>query len=231
MRLRSIQTDQEIGVGQVVEFLPGRKGDHIDWGKITDINLSAGCVWVRWPDGARASVEPWAIGAYFGNHPKTLAKRKHGQTKKQAQAEANKAADARENSLAGGRCSSTGLTGDARRAVEQARDMRGARAGTVQMKITDVDPAAGSFTIGPTYVFEMDEKANLHAARRQILVIDHEFDAIVAGLRLLAREVAAGRIVFPSDESDIGDIWTNAGEHEGLPAEDIHKLADRLLGN
>ena len=67
--------------------------------------------------------------------------------------------------------------------------------------------------------------------RRRLLVTGPEFDAIVAGLRLLAREVAAGNVVYPHDEVDIGDIWTNAGEHEGLPAEDIHKLADRLLGN
>ena len=81
------------------------------------------------------------------------------------------------------------------------------------------------------FVGSMSMQWNLKPGEQSLIVTGPEFDAIVAGLRLLACEIDCNRVVYPSDEGDIGDIWTNAGEHEGLPAEDIHKLADRLLGN
>ena len=51
-----------------------------------------------------------------------------------------------------------------------------------------------------------------------------EYDAALAGLRLLARELAAGRV--SPDDNDIGQIMTNGMEHPGLTAEQIHALAD-----
>ncbi|UTC28663.1 hypothetical protein MARCHEWKA_01500 [Brevundimonas phage vB_BpoS-Marchewka] len=51
-----------------------------------------------------------------------------------------------------------------------------------------------------------------------------EYDAAMAGLRLLARELAAGRVA--PDDNDIGQILTNGMEHPGLSAEQIHDLAD-----
>lgn len=62
--------------------------------------------------------------------------------------------------------------------------------------------------------------------QHQLLVSAKEFDAIVAGLRLLAYERPR------MQEGDgIIDILTNAGAHEGLSAEEINELADRLLEN
>ncbi|USN14384.1 hypothetical protein KABACHOK_05710 [Brevundimonas phage vB_BpoS-Kabachok] len=51
-----------------------------------------------------------------------------------------------------------------------------------------------------------------------------EYDAALAGLRLLARELAAGRVA--PDDNDIGQILTNGMEHPGLSAEQVHALAD-----
>lgn len=55
-----------------------------------------------------------------------------------------------------------------------------------------------------------------------------EQDAIFAGLRLLAREMDAGN-VSPND-GDVGEILTNAGAHDGLTADAVSGLCDRLLG-
>ncbi len=246
MKLVSIETNHAIKVGQVVEFLPnaGAPGSII-WVKIKAIESSSGTVRLASADGMIREdygYQPNSIGAKF-----VSPQRPHSMTKKHAADIENKIADRKENSLGGGRCSSTGLSGDARRMMEDfaargltptgrqppkpemqdlpARDMHGARAGVPQMRITDIDPAAGSFTIGPTYVFELDEKANLHSARRQILVDGPEFDAILAGLRLLAA-------ALPEMQEDDGilDILTSAGEHAGLSAEEINELGDRLKG-
>ncbi len=53
-----------------------------------------------------------------------------------------------------------------------------------------------------------------------------ELDAVLAGLRLLVRDMDHGN-VFPND-GDIGDILTNAGQHEGLSIEEIDDLTERL---
>lgn len=56
---------------------------------------------------------------------------------------------------------------------------------------------------------------------------DQELDAVLAGLRLLALEVEAGNVKFSEDDG-IADIWTCSGDHDGLPPDRIHALADRL---
>lgn len=66
-------------------------------------------------------------------------------------------------------------------------------------------------------------------------VTAEEFDAIVAGLRLLGCALLPGSAeayghVSPND-GDIGDILTNSGEHAGLTSEQVDALCDRLLGS
>jgi hypothetical protein len=53
-----------------------------------------------------------------------------------------------------------------------------------------------------------------------------EFDAILAGLRLLGQAVVRERMT--SHHFDVSQVWTNAGKHEGLPAKAIEALATRL---
>ena len=66
-----------------------------------------------------------------------------------------------------------------------------------------------------------------------VLKSDAEYDAIIAALRLLAagldkpsNDPAAVR----PDDGDIGEILTNGGAHEGLSRDQVHDLADWLLG-
>lgn len=54
-----------------------------------------------------------------------------------------------------------------------------------------------------------------------------EYDAVIAGLRMLAAGVGTGAV--SADDGDIGEILTNGGAHSGLSAEEIHDLCDRLL--
>lgn len=51
-----------------------------------------------------------------------------------------------------------------------------------------------------------------------------QYDAALAGARLLARALKAGDLE-PND-GDIGDILTNSGAHAGLSAQAIHAMAD-----
>lgn len=53
-----------------------------------------------------------------------------------------------------------------------------------------------------------------------------EYDAVLAGLRLLARELDAGRVA--ADDNDVGQILTCGMQHPGLAAKQIHALADAL---
>lgn len=55
-----------------------------------------------------------------------------------------------------------------------------------------------------------------------------QFDAILAGLRLLAEHVASGAV--HADDGGIGAIWSDDGQHEGLDPGAIHDLADSLNG-
>ncbi len=55
-----------------------------------------------------------------------------------------------------------------------------------------------------------------------------QFAAVLAGLRLLAANVASGSM--KREFCDIGEIWTDCGDHEGLDAEEIQKLGDQLNG-
>ena len=50
-----------------------------------------------------------------------------------------------------------------------------------------------------------------------------ERDAVLAGLRLLQNELMNGAI-----DADIDLIYTNCGEHGGLPVSEIDELAERL---
>lgn len=52
-----------------------------------------------------------------------------------------------------------------------------------------------------------------------------EYDAMLAGLRLLARALQT-RQVTPDDD-DVGSILTNSGEHAGLTSDDVYSLGDR----
>lgn len=54
-----------------------------------------------------------------------------------------------------------------------------------------------------------------------------EFNALIASLRLLSAAMSGG-LVKPND-GDIGDVLTDSGTHEGLNAEQIHNLCDRIL--
>lgn len=54
-----------------------------------------------------------------------------------------------------------------------------------------------------------------------------QFDAIIAGLRLLQSSLDAGT-VEPND-GDIGDILTCSGEHQGLDAAQIDEFCSGLL--
>lgn len=53
-----------------------------------------------------------------------------------------------------------------------------------------------------------------------------EYDAVLAGLRLLARELDAGRVA--PDDNDIGQILTCGAAHPGLDSGQIHALADAM---
>lgn len=55
-----------------------------------------------------------------------------------------------------------------------------------------------------------------------------QFDALLAGLRLLAASIQGGLV--RANDGEIGEIWTNMGEHEGLPLDDIQDLGDELNG-
>lgn len=55
-----------------------------------------------------------------------------------------------------------------------------------------------------------------------------QFDAVLAGLRLLAANIASG--VVHKYDGDIGAIWTNDGEHDGLNVTAIQELGDTLNG-
>lgn len=54
-----------------------------------------------------------------------------------------------------------------------------------------------------------------------------QFDAILAGLRLLQSSLDSGA-VKPND-GDIGDILTCDGDHAGLSAAEVDALANSLL--
>lgn len=54
-----------------------------------------------------------------------------------------------------------------------------------------------------------------------------EYDAVIAGLRMLALGVEGGTV--SADDGDIGEILTDGGAHSGLSAEEIHDLCGRLL--
>lgn len=57
-------------------------------------------------------------------------------------------------------------------------------------------------------------------------ISDSEYDAILAGLRLLQAALEAGD-VEPND-GDVGDILTCAGSHAGLTVEQIESLIDDM---
>jgi hypothetical protein len=159
--LHSKQGGPEIRCGSVVQNLITRD---LTWVKVVEIDpfhnrvKLSGLIPEPWCDWR----SPDDIGAYYR--------------------------DPVENSLAGGRCSSTGLAGHARQVIE-------------------APPRAD----------------------RRLTVSGPELDAIMAGLRLLAREVEAGRVKF-ADDDHIGYIWTDSGEHDGLPPEALDHLAARLSG-
>lgn len=59
-----------------------------------------------------------------------------------------------------------------------------------------------------------------------LAISSRQYDALLAGLRLLARDIDKG-LVEPND-GDVGDILTCAGAHAGLSAEQIHAFGDAL---
>jgi hypothetical protein len=55
-----------------------------------------------------------------------------------------------------------------------------------------------------------------------------EFDATLAALRLLATALHKGEVA--PDDGDVGDILTCSGDHPGLTSEEVHDIADRMVG-
>lgn len=53
-----------------------------------------------------------------------------------------------------------------------------------------------------------------------------ERDALIAAIRLLQREMEAGRVA--ADDGDIGEILTNSGEHRGLSVNALDLLCNRV---
>ena len=195
--LVSIETGRRIAVGEVVQDItaPG-----LAWVKVKAVNSIEGLVQLSGlkPIPWQAWHAPADIGAYFRG-PK-------------------------ENSLAGGRCSSTGLSGHARvvamtpmphtegREVQEGSNMQQVP------KVLDLTPLE---TIPSGWTDASDQHS--------LTVSGPELDAILAGLRLLAREVGAGNVKF-SDDDLIGHVWTNSGDHDGLAPDALIALADRLNG-
>src|SRR5471030_1193685 len=64
------------------------------------------------------------------------------------------------------------------------------------------------------------------AAVRLPAVAPEQFDALLAGLRLLAHELGAGR--FNAHHEAAGEAYTNDGEHDGLALGGVQAL-DKLL--
>ena len=52
-----------------------------------------------------------------------------------------------------------------------------------------------------------------------------ETDAVLAGLRLLQRELMGG---WPEMSTDVEQIYTNTGAHAGLGVEEIDELCERI---
>lgn len=80
-------------------------------------------------------------------------------------------------------------------------------------KFDDLDALANGDDAG-------HQKAVMHVTRRQ-------YDAIVASLRLLAREMEKGT-VSPND-GDLGDIMTCSGDHRGMSLEEVTLFCDGIL--
>ena len=121
------------------------------------------------------------------------------------------------NSLAGGR------------PTEVARDMRGARAGIKTVTETRYPPAAWPFPVKQAELIRPDRfglgPPILGTIHYNVCVTRPELDAITAGLRLLAYERPR-----MAEDDGILDILTNAGKHDGLTADQINALGDRLQG-
>lgn len=54
-----------------------------------------------------------------------------------------------------------------------------------------------------------------------------EFDALIASLRLLSAGMSGGLV--RADDGDIGDILTDSGTHDGLSADEVDSLCERIL--
>lgn len=70
--------------------------------------------------------------------------------------------------------------------------------------------------------------ANNCAEQYALVRMDHhQFDAMIAGLRLLEREMERGNVA--ANDGDVGEILTDGGRHEGLTVEEISSFGDELL--
>lgn len=63
--------------------------------------------------------------------------------------------------------------------------------------------------------------------RTLLQVTSPQFDAIIAGLRLLQSSLDRGDVA--PDDGDVGDILTCNGDHAGLTAAEIDDLAISLI--
>lgn len=63
--------------------------------------------------------------------------------------------------------------------------------------------------------------------RRTLTLTAHQYDALLAGTRLLAR-VLKNDLLPRADIDDIRDILTNAGAHDGLNPADLEYLGDAM---
>lgn len=179
-RLVSIETGLPIEVGAVRQNLTAGS---LTWVKVVEFDLRrelvqlSGLVPAPWTEWRH----PKDIGAYFR--------------------------DSAEYSLAGGRCSSTGLSGPALQALKRAAWPAAAP--------DWLPPPGGMLTF-----------SGGHADPRTALsVTGPELDAILAGLALLREAIPNLKFTYDSIASQ---CWTNGGEHDGLGVEAVQALADRL---
>jgi hypothetical protein len=59
-------------------------------------------------------------------------------------------------------------------------------------------------------------------ASNTLMVNDQQFDAILAGLRLLQEKLESGEVT--PDDKGIGQVLTNGGDHAGLDSSEIDDL-------
>lgn len=196
MNLYSLQTNKPIEVGAVVEYLPGRKGLHLDWVKVTAIKPGEGeSVHLRFPDGRTLWTVASDIGARIGNKNRNHlgAGVKSVPAEDLVKDEINRSPTSRSSSQP---------------EIQLLPGEAAAIAKSAQLGFTDIKLKTVLRTVG----------VNL------INISDEEFDAILAGLRMVQTVLSSGFTFQPGIE----DIYTNNDAHLGLSVDEIDVLCERL---